>query len=74
MVFDLKDWDKMEGGFVGGDITVAGDATFALHGVHTQGDITLANAGGAVGCTYDGGRYMGALTDVGVRLTRNVGS
>lgn len=65
---------RMEGGFIGGNITVDGDASFRLRGVHTQGDITLENAGGGAGCTYDGGKYMGALTDVGVRLTRNVGA
>lgn len=65
---------RMEGGFIGGNITVEGDATFRLRGVHTQGAITLDNAGGAVGCTYDGGHYMGALTDAGGRLTRNAGS
>lgn len=61
-------------GYILGNLDVAGDASSDLSDVHVQGDMTYENAGAKVACTMDGGRYMGTLTDVGVRLTRNVGN
>jgi hypothetical protein len=64
----------MDGSFVDGNITVENFAAFYLSGVHVQGNIDLDYASGAASCFYDGGRYIGTLTDPGSRLTRNVGN
>jgi hypothetical protein len=64
----------IRGTLIRGAITVGGDATINLEGTHVQGNLTFANAGGLAPCTFDGGRYMGTLTDAGARLTRNVGN
>jgi hypothetical protein len=73
-ILDLDDdaAARIEGGFIGGGVDAEADAYFRLRGVHIQGGINLVNSPNPV--QMDGGRYMGALTDPGGRLTRNVGS
>lgn len=53
-------------------VTVEGDHALTLHGCHIVRNMVLDNTGAAVGCTMDAGALMGALTDVGGRLTRNL--
>jgi hypothetical protein len=56
-----------------GDLNVTvGAGTVTCHRPHIEGDVTLDNGAGAV--VFNGGEYMGALTDVGGRLTFNLGT
>lgn len=57
---------------ISGDLTMTVGKTATLNAPHIAGDVTLDNGAGVV--VLNGGEYMGALTDVGGRLTRNVGS
>ncbi len=65
---------RLEGCYLHGNVTVAGDATIDARNTHVQGNITLDNTGGAVACTMDGGEYTGVLTDTGSRLTTSLTS
>lgn len=65
---------RLEGGFVAGTILVSSAATMDLLDVHVQGATTLENAAPLAPCTADGGRFVGVVTDAGVRLTRTLGT
>lgn len=58
---------------IGGNIDAELDASFDLKGCHVQGGITIAAAGAGT-AQMDGGRYMGALADPGLKLVRNLGN
>ena len=62
----------MHNPYIGGAITAVVDKTMTLNNPHIVGAVTLDNGAGAV--VFNGGQYMGALTDVGVRLTHNLGN
>lgn len=64
---------QMEGGHVSGNLTLSGTSKFRLRNVHVQGNITNNSAVGNP-CTFDGGRYMGSLTDANSNITRNLGN
>lgn len=57
---------------VGGNIDAEGGAGFDIKNVHVQGGISMAAGAGV--CQMDGGAYMGALVDPGVKFVRNVGA
>jgi len=54
-------------------ITIAGGARLRMRNCHVQGAQTYTNAAPNTACLMDGGRYMGAITDVGGRLIRRLG-
>jgi hypothetical protein len=61
-----------EGGYVGSNVLVEGGASWRGNGVHVQGNLNFAAGAGTA--QMDGGRYMGSLTDPGVKLVRNAGN
>jgi hypothetical protein len=58
--------------YVDGSMTVTVGKTGTFDAPHIAGAVTFDNGAGA--WTFNGGEYMGALTDVGVRLTFNLGT
>lgn len=57
--------------YLSGDFTAAADCEAKLSDPHIEGDVTLTNGTGTI--VFQGGQYMGDLTDTGGRLTHNLG-
>jgi hypothetical protein len=73
-VLDTSEF-QLRGGRILGNVNVDGDAELDIIDVHVEGVATFVNAGAALPCTANGGAFTinYVPTDLGGRLTRNVG-